>query len=750
MLAVLAGTAPSSAPAAWGPAMKTVSYRGYRITVPSAWPVYDLARHPATCVRFNRHAVYLGAPGADERCPAQAVGRTEAIIVQRVPNGRSRAALPAVVGVGSDSSGWMLNRRHGVLIAATWSGRSGLITRALGLHSLRPLRKSDGQYPAGAALAQPAPLVARAARQRSKAHPGAVYTGRGFDACGAPSSSTMSAWMRSSPYRAIGVYIGGTSLSSCARGTLSRSWVLRESAAGWHLLPLYVGRQAPSNHCGCASIRLRSAVSEGRFAAKDAANKARFFGIGAGNPLYFDMEGYDRSATNTKAVLMFLRAWTNQLHLEGYLSGVYSSGDSGVVDLVSKVGTAYREPDELWIARWNNVNNTRDPNVPAAYWPTHERLHQNQGGVNQRYGGVLINIDTDYVDAATAAAGVAYGALKSPRELAPPTVSGSTVQGQALTLWHGSWTGVPRSHADQWEDCDLSGSNCTPIAGATKQRYLLRASDVGHTIRVMETATNGRGTSAPVTSLATGQVLNPTPLYWLFTAYGNVYPSAGTAWYGSPRSRGFKGATATGMTATRDHRGYWVVNSAGTVYPFGDASRLTHVGRAHHVRGIVAGPGGGYWLFTPYGNVYPSQRAAFYGSPYRRAFRGSSIAGMAATRDGKGYWVVSSGGTVWAFGDAAKFPRLHHTHPIAGIVAAPGGGYWLYTASGNVYPTPGTAWYGSPHRGKFHGSAVTGMTSTPSGHGYWVVNSAGTVMPFGDAAALPAIRHSHAIRGMAR
>jgi hypothetical protein len=643
----------------------------------------------------------------------------------------------------------MINRSHDVLIAATWGQDPGLIIRALRLRSLRSLVTRSGAVPAGAAPAAGSPLGAMASRRGSGAIPGGVYTGPGFDSCATPTSSQLSGW-RASPYRAVGVYIGGISMASCAQGVLNASWVDRESAAGWHLIPIYVGRQAPSNQCGCASIRPRAAVQEGRYAARDAVNLARALGLGPGNPVYFDMEGYARGGGNTPAVLTFLRAWTTQLHIEGYLSGVYSSADSGIVDLVSEVGTAYREPDELWIANWNGVDNTSDPNVPPDYWPNHERLHQDSGNLAPSYGGVTLSIDSDSVDAATAAAGTAPGALAAPRQIAPPTISGSPVQGHALTLWHGTWSSVPRYHADQWEDCNQSGADCTPIPGATKQRYVLAATDVGHKVRVVETAFNSYGTSAPATSAATSQVLSAKPLYWLFTAYGNVYPSAGTAWYGSPSSRGFRGASATGMTVTRDHRGYWVVDAAGTVFGFGDADRRSPLRHVHRIRGIVAAPGGGYWLYTAYGNIYPTRGTAWYGSPFRRrGFRGSSITGMAASPDGKGYWVVTSTGTVFAFGDAARL-SVGHARRIRGIVAAPTGGYWLYTSHGNVYPAPGTPFYGSPRKAGFRGFSVTGMTATPDARGYWVVNSRGTVRPFGDATTLPALRHGHPITGMAR
>src|SRR5437764_750146 len=62
-------------------ALQTVRFHGVSVRVPRSWPVFDLAQDPQTCVRFNRHAVYIGTPGREERCPAHAVGRTDAILV---------------------------------------------------------------------------------------------------------------------------------------------------------------------------------------------------------------------------------------------------------------------------------------------------------------------------------------------------------------------------------------------------------------------------------------------------------------------------------------------------------------------------------------------------------------------------------------------------------------------------------------------------------------------------------------------
>ena len=61
---------------------KVVRFAGYTIRVPASWPVYRLDRDPSRCVRYDRHAVYLGQAGANQQCPAHLVGRTATISIQ--------------------------------------------------------------------------------------------------------------------------------------------------------------------------------------------------------------------------------------------------------------------------------------------------------------------------------------------------------------------------------------------------------------------------------------------------------------------------------------------------------------------------------------------------------------------------------------------------------------------------------------------------------------------------------------------
>jgi hypothetical protein len=255
------------------------------------------------------------------------------------------------------------------------------------------------------------------------------FTGYGFDACSAPSLDAMGAWL-ASPYRAIGVYLGGQN-RACADGNLTPAWVNGARAMGWNLLPLWVGRQAPCvSQKGLSLISPGSAGSQGKSAADGAAVRASYFGLEAGSPIYYDMEGYKTSASCTMAVQRFVRGWTNELHVKGYTAGVYGSAASTIRDMVAMLeDDSDGVPDDIWIARWNGVKKVfGEPVVSDDYWSEHQRVHQYSGGHKETYGGVKINIDSSYVDGA-----VVEAAATLPTEL--PIGTASSSDGAATVSW---------------------------------------------------------------------------------------------------------------------------------------------------------------------------------------------------------------------------------------------------------------------------------------------------------------------------
>jgi len=221
----------------------------------------------------------------------------------------------------------------------------------------------------------------------------------GFDTCGAPSLQTMKAWR--AKYAVAAIYIGGQEMG-CGFGNLSKSWVQSAEQMGWSLMPTFVGLQAPCNSFS-KEINPSQAAAQGKQAALQAVNDAGTFGLGPGSPIYFDMEAYNETKAGcVTAVLTFLDAWDRQLQASGYVSGVYSSAASGVVDLqtTSSIGGhALAEPQAIWIALWDNAANvTGSPYLTPAVWASTARSKQYAGPRVVTVGGISLNIDSDLVN----------------------------------------------------------------------------------------------------------------------------------------------------------------------------------------------------------------------------------------------------------------------------------------------------------------------------------------------------------------
>ncbi|MEO3749942.1 glycoside hydrolase domain-containing protein [Streptomyces sp. B6B3] len=403
LLAALAGlgatTLVAGQPAASGAesdGTRTVSYQGYQVEVPDDWRVVDLAEDPTACVRFDRPTVYLGEPAAQQDCPANVVGRTAAVLIEPLEEVAAdrvseRTATSLADAESHDGAIELAVEEAGVLVTAAHGPAQEATVREV----LGSARVTDAAEPAAlpeAPAEQPEPLLAGP-------QPG-DYLGLGFDACTAPSQGSMDAWLANSPYQAIGVYISGAQ-RGCSQGNLTASWVESQTSKGWHLFPIDVGRQAPcSNYSQRISTDPATAHQQGVDAAAGAVSAAQSLGIPAGSAVYSDIEAYSRGGSCTTGVLNYLSGWTEGLHAAGYLSGMYSSGASGVADVAAAYNdTSYTRVDHLFFAWWNGRADTDSGQyAPNEYWADHQRIHQYVGEVTETYGGVSINIDRDYLD----------------------------------------------------------------------------------------------------------------------------------------------------------------------------------------------------------------------------------------------------------------------------------------------------------------------------------------------------------------
>ncbi len=101
-----------------------------------------------------------------------------------------------------------------------------------------------------------------------------------------------------------------------------------------------------------------------------------------------------------------------------------------------------------------------------------------------------------------------------------------------------------------------------------------------------------------------------------------------------------------------------------------------------------------------------------------------------------GYWIASSSGQVFAFGNLGSLGGVDATRlsaPLLGISAHPNGqGYWLSAQDGGVFTFGNAKFFGSTG-GRRLNQPIVGMAATPTGKGYWLVARDGGVFCFGDA-----------------
>jgi hypothetical protein len=202
---------------------------------------------------------------------------------------------------------------------------------------------------------------------------------------------------------------------------LTEEWVATQLRNGWRILPITVGPQAPCYANPKKKVRIANdpaddyaaAREQGRLEAADTVARAQALGITRRSTLWYDIEAYDTENSRCRdSSLAFLSGWTQGLHARGYVSGVYSSAARGINALddarVLEPGR-FTMPDRIWFADWIDADRYRKPprmtppSLSSPYfrsdgWTPGRRMRQYQGGHDETYGGVTINVDSNYLD----------------------------------------------------------------------------------------------------------------------------------------------------------------------------------------------------------------------------------------------------------------------------------------------------------------------------------------------------------------
>ena len=262
--------------------------------------------------------------------------------------------------------------------------------------------------------------------------------------------------------------------------------------------------------------------------------------------------------------------------------------------------------------------------------------------------------------------------------------------------------------------------------------------------RVAETIGGSPTPAAPQPLPAPPPPVPEFPGFWSAGADGRISASGDARSAGDLAGRRLGGPIVS-LAGAPTGQGYWMVGADGGVFAFGDAPFAgAPAGRlrspAVHVESTPTGQG--YWVLSAGGEVVPFGDASFRGQVFPLPV---AAVGMAATPSGLGYWVAAADGRVFAFGDAVLQAATGASPPTVGAGAGPpepaaptvaiaaspdGRGYWLLGRDGGVFS------YGVP----FHGSVAerqpyeraVSLEATPSGAGYYVAGGDGAIFVFGD------------------
>ena len=105
----------------------------------------------------------------------------------------------------------------------------------------------------------------------------------------------------------------------------------------------------------------------------------------------------------------------------------------------------------------------------------------------------------------------AFAPVGSPVDESPPSISGVAEQAQTLSVAAGEWSQSPTSTTYQWELCNASGESCSAVSGATAKTFVVPASALHLTLRVVVSEANAAGSGTPTASAPTAAIVSDAP-----------------------------------------------------------------------------------------------------------------------------------------------------------------------------------------------------------------------------------------------
>ena len=135
-----------------------------------------------------------------------------------------------------------------------------------------------------------------------------------------------------------------------------------------------------------------------------------------------------------------------------------------------------------------------------------------------------------------------------------PAVTGTAHQGTTLTASNGSWSPAASSYRYLWEHA-TAANNWVAISGATSSTYVPSATDVGDHLRVLVTATNGKGQGAAASAStpavpAGAPASSAAPSVTGTLRTGQTLAASSGTWRPAPASYGYQWQRSTNAGAS--------------------------------------------------------------------------------------------------------------------------------------------------------------------------------------------------------